>query len=106
MKRNLAIVLLLIMVVGMFISCEGGVVDASAGPNGRIDPEGSIQIPLGGTQQFDIIPNSGYMTDTVFFDGTPYVGNYSIFTVSNIFGNHTLRVSYKKSTVKFGNCQP
>ncbi len=44
-------------------------ITSSAGDNGHIDPEGEVEVPYGGDQEFDIMPLDGYVVEYIEVDG-------------------------------------
>jgi hypothetical protein len=67
------------------------------GGNGLIAPEGIIEIIDNQNQLFTMIPNAGYVVDQILVDGTN-VGNSESYLFENVTANHTISVSFKKTT--------
>ena len=69
---------------------------ASAGTNGTISPNGSVQVEEGKDQTFTITAASGYEIEKVLVDGVS-VGAVSSYTFSAVTAEHTISVTFKKS---------
>jgi hypothetical protein len=68
-------------------------INASAGPNGSINPSGSVLVSNGSNQSFNILADSGYKIADVLVDGGS-VGNVSSYTFSNVTSGHTIAASF------------
>lgn len=68
-------------------------IEASAGLNGSITPNGSILVPEGADQVFTITADEGYAVAEVLVDGTP-VGILTSYTFAGVTANHTISVSF------------
>jgi M6 family metalloprotease-like protein len=73
---------------------------ASSGANGTISPEGTLEVPLGNLQYFDIHPNLGYSIDEVLIDEIS-VGAVNQYVFKNVMEPHTISVFFK-----YGNKYP
>ena len=69
---------------------------ASAGTNGTISPNGSVQVEEGKDQTFTITAAGGYEIEKVLVDGVS-VGAVPSYTFHSVTGNHTISVTFKKS---------
>lgn len=69
-------------------------ITATAGANGKVTPEGIITVTQGGSQTFTIIPDSGYVIDTLTIDGSAVAVSTS-YTFSGITSNHSISVTFK-----------
>lgn len=69
---------------------------ASAGTNGTISPNGSVQVEDGKDQTFTITAASGYEIEDVLVDGVS-VGAVSSYTFSAVTAEHTISATFKKS---------
>lgn len=69
-------------------------ITASAGPNGTINPAGSVKVVGGSNPQFTITPNLNYGVDDVLVDGLS-VGAVTSYTFNNVSGDHTISASFK-----------
>jgi hypothetical protein len=69
-------------------------IQVSAGPNGRIQPDGLIQVNAGENQRFAITPENGYEIQDVFIDGIS-VGPKDTITLTNIQKHHTIEATFK-----------
>jgi len=70
-------------------------INASSGPNGRIDPSGLIIIPAGGNQRFSMISDTGYQVGDVLVDQVS-VGPVGWYEFRNISTNHTISVNFER----------
>ncbi len=68
-------------------------ITSSAGANGTISPNGTVNVPSGGTQAYTITPNSGYGIATVLVDGSP-VANTAKYTFTNVLLSHTISATF------------
>ncbi len=68
-------------------------ITASAGTNGSITPEGSVQVVEGYNQTFFIGADPGYAIEDVLVDGAS-VGAVSRYTFSNVIADHTISASF------------
>lgn len=71
---------------------------ASAGPNGSIDPAGSISVDYGTFKTFNIIPNTGYHVADVLVDGSS-VGPQTTYTFPNVTAGHTISAAFALNTL-------
>ena len=69
-------------------------IQASAGPNGHIQPEGIFQLNAGENQRFTITPANGYDIQDVFIDGIS-VGPKESIALTNVQKNHTIEAIFK-----------
>ena len=69
-------------------------INATAGPNGTINPSGLVTVQSGTNRAFTITPNAGYQIADVRVDGVSVgaVGSYSFTSVS---ANHTINASFR-----------
>ena len=72
---------------------DGYTITASSGPNGTINPSGSIPVVEGGEQSFSFIPDSEYQVYNVLVDGVS-LGQVSGYTFSNVQADHTISVRF------------
>ncbi|NOV02797.1 S-layer homology domain-containing protein [Paenibacillus planticolens] len=73
-------------------------ITASAGSNGIISPRGSVIVTEGTNQTFAVMPNNGYMIDTLTVDSTTVTG--STYTFTNVTSNHTISVTFKQTPIE------
>ena len=66
---------------------------ASAGPNGRIQPEGEVHVEPGGMISFTITPDPGCAISQVIIDGVEYAPIETV-AFSNVHGDHTLQALF------------
>ncbi|MBS4028932.1 MAG: InlB B-repeat-containing protein [Ignavibacteriales bacterium] len=67
---------------------------ATPGQNGAIAPSGQVQVNHGANQTFRMIPNNGFIVDSIIVDGS-FVGRDTTFTFQNVTANHTIRVAFR-----------
>lgn len=72
-------------------------ITASAGTGGTISPAGTSTVSAGGSKTFTMTSGSGYAVSSVQINGVN-VGAVSSYTFSNVAGNHTIRVLFKKKS--------
>jgi hypothetical protein len=80
-----------------YFSIDTFTVAASAGPNGTVNPSGSVTVNYGSNRTFTIHPDTGYHVDSVLVDGA-FAGSALSYTFTNITGNHTLRTTFAINT--------
>ena len=68
-------------------------ITATAGANGKIDPEGEVTLNEGETQVYTITPDEGYMVEVVLVDGIS-VGAVTFYVFTDVQQNHTIEVSF------------
>jgi hypothetical protein len=67
---------------------------ATAGPNGSIEPSGTVGMEHGGTQKFTVIPSVDYEVEDVFVDGTS-VGAAESYTFVDVREDHVIEVAFR-----------
>ncbi|MGC9342375.1 MAG: SGNH/GDSL hydrolase family protein [Bacteroidales bacterium] len=67
---------------------------ASAGPNGSINPNGSVAVDHGSDQSFTIAADEGYEINDVMVDGVSQ-GDISSYTFSGVTEDHSIEASFK-----------
>ena len=76
------------------------VIQASAGPNGSITPDGQITIAAGTTKEFAVSANTGYVIDDLLVDGSSIKQAMNeesyIYSFDNVASNHTIAASFKE----------
>ena len=72
-------------------------IDAKAGPNGKIDPAGLVQVVGGTDKTFTITPDEGYNITTVIVDGIAR-GAVTNFTFTNVGDNHTISAYFAQGS--------
>jgi hypothetical protein len=75
-------------------------VSASAGPHGRIVPNGTVSVEYGSNVTFTITNNAGYHITTLQVDGVP-VGLTNNYTFYNLTTNHTIRAGFASDNGKW-----
>jgi len=73
-------------------------VNATAGENGTITPNGEIYVSQGGLQSFEIKPENGYSINEVFIDGENK-GKINSYIFKNVLEPHTISATFKKGDV-------
>ena len=73
-------------------------IQASAGENGKISPQGWISTYLNVNQSFEIIPDEGYSIDTVQIDGS-FIDPINYYTFWNISDNHRIHATFRPKMV-------
>jgi hypothetical protein len=73
-------------------------ISASAGANGTVSPNSSVLKAQGESQTFTAKPSAGYIVANWTVDGQSVQSGGTIFTLSNITGDHTITVSFKQLT--------
>jgi len=68
-------------------------ITASAGPNGSINPSGTVTVNQGGSQTFSITANPGYYVCSIMVNGVD-VGAANTYTISNVQANKTINVTF------------
>ena len=68
-------------------------IEATAGPEGSIFPEGTIQVPCGSSRLFLITPVSGFHIEDVVVDNVSQ-GAVSSYTFNSIHENHTIEAYF------------
>jgi hypothetical protein len=68
-------------------------ITASAGPNGSINPSGSVVVDSSGTQVFAITPDANYHVDSLLVDEAKVDSTLS-YTFINVTANHTIRAVF------------
>ncbi|MDR2973038.1 MAG: M6 family metalloprotease domain-containing protein [Bacteroidales bacterium] len=69
-------------------------ITTNAGPNGIISPSGTVAVPVGNIQHFDVTPNIGFSIENVFVDGIP-VGPMSHYVFKNVSEPHAISARFK-----------
>lgn len=70
-----------------------------SGPNGTINPSGTLKVNYGTGQTFNMIPNNGFQVNDVLVDNQS-VGSVSKYIFTNITSDHTISVSFKNIILK------
>jgi uncharacterized delta-60 repeat protein len=69
---------------------------ATAGPNGSIDPAGTVEVFHGFDQPFDIIPDECYEINEVFVDSPLTAGPLTTYTFEDVREDHTINATFRK----------
>jgi len=72
-------------------------INASAGANGTISPNGAVNAFQGTNHVFTITPNAGYHVADVLVDGVS-AGPVGTYTFTNVQANHTIAASFAINT--------
>ncbi len=68
-------------------------INASAGTNGSISPQGTAMVNYGASQNFTITPATGYGVSDIQVDGVS-VGTVNSYLFGNVMTNHTISASF------------
>jgi hypothetical protein len=69
-------------------------IDASAGPNGSINPNGTVSVAYGNNQSFTISPDIGYHVADVLVDGVS-VGTITSYTFTHVTADHNISATFE-----------
>ncbi len=69
------------------------VITATSGANGEIAPSGDVVVEHGGSQAFNITPDTGYHIADVLVDGVS-VGAVSEYTFTDVENNHSIHAEF------------
>lgn len=69
-------------------------INASAGANGSITPNGNTTVNYGAAQAYTITPANGYVIDNVMVDNIS-MGAVSSYVFTNVTTNHTIAATFK-----------
>ena len=69
-------------------------INATAGANGSITPNGNTTVAYGGSKSYTITPNAGYEVNAVTVDGIN-MGAITSYTFTNVTANHTINATFK-----------
>lgn len=72
-------------------------INASAGSNGSISPNGAVLVSAGGSQTFTIAANSFYHVANVIVDGVS-IGPANSYPFNNVTANHTISATFAIDT--------
>ncbi len=75
-------------------------INATAGTNGNISPNGITNVEHGKSQNYTITPDVGYSIADVLVDGKS-VGAVSTYTFSNVTTNHTIHADFAETIVDY-----
>jgi len=70
-------------------------INATAGPNGSISPEGEKVYFEDETPKYTFTPNSGYLVDEVLVDGAPVAFSNNSYTFPALDKSYTIHVNFK-----------
>lgn len=86
-------------VIKTFVISEATyIITASVGANGTITPNGEISINANGSQEFIIVPATGYQIDSVVVSGVN-MGAISSYTFTNVTDNQTITATFSEITI-------
>jgi len=75
-------------------------INASAGPNGNISPEGDIPVYCGEDQTFAFLPDQSYRVADVMVDGEPQ-GKIWEYTFQDVADNHIISVTFEEGPPEY-----
>ena len=73
-------------------------ISATAGPNGTVSPSGVVTVTEGQDQKFDILPNVGWLINTLKIDDA-FVSPVNLYTFSNVTADASLYATFKKDSL-------
>jgi hypothetical protein len=73
-------------------------IKANYGNNGRLEPEGMIDVEEGHSQDFTLIPDSGYRVNRVLIDDKAINLNELTYSFENVHANHSIDVQFVRIT--------
>ena len=73
-------------------------ITANAGNGGSISPQGIYNVNYGATPNYTIIPNTGYLIDSIFVNNNWINNANNIYTFDTIKSNQTIRAVFKLQT--------
>jgi len=73
-------------------------IDAIYDKNGRLEPDGKVDVEEGKSQAFTLIPDDGYCVDRVKIDEKAINLNELNYIFDNVNANHTIEVQFKRIT--------
>ena len=76
------------------------IITSTSNEGGTISPLGTVNVELGGSQVYQISPNSGYIIDSLLIDGALNNDSTTRYTFRDVQKNHTIKVLYK-STINY-----
>jgi len=76
------------------------IINATAGLNGNISPDGEILVEGGSNQSFAIFANTGYEIADVLVDGVS-IGVVTNYTFQNINSNHTIHATFSQISTNY-----
>ena len=76
------------------------IITSTSNEGGTISPLGTVNVELGGSQVYQISPNSGYIIDSLLIDGALNNDSTTRYTFRDVQENHTIKVLYK-STINY-----
>lgn len=71
-------------------------IQASAGKNGKIDPEGTVAVFEGDDTTFTITPDKGYARSKLTVDGERVSTTKKTYTFNNVTKSHTIKATFAK----------
>lgn len=72
-------------------------INATSGAGGTIMPKGKVQVPVGGSQRFDIVPGAGYSIKSVAVNGRG-LGAPASYTFTDVRTAQTIKATFQVST--------
>ena len=90
----IVVIIMLFLIIFILYRRHKKTIDASAGPNGKINPNGKISIPQGDDQTFKITADANYRITDVQVDGKS-IGAKSSYTFTNVKDNHSIAASFE-----------
>ena len=75
------------------VSTQSYTISATAGSGGSISPSGTVSVPTGADQTFNITPSTGYHVANVMVDGSS-AGAIQSYTFYAVTSNHTIAATF------------
>ncbi len=72
-------------------------INATSGAGGTIMPKGKVQVPVGGSQRFDIVPGAGYSIKSVAVNGRA-LGAPASYTFTDVRTAQTIKATFQVAT--------
>ena len=79
------------------------IITATAGANGKISPEGNVNVKEGDDQEFKVDPANLYQVDTFLVDGAPATLAYGKYKFVNVVTTHTISVTFTDTVIIDGS---
>ena len=88
------VVVVLLIILFAWLRRRKCKIAASAGENGKIDPEGTLKVKRGDDQAFTVMPDAHYSIADVKVDGES-IGPKPSYAFVNVKKDHTISATFK-----------